>query len=89
MCVDTRVRALDAHQQQFGRAPDLATADRRYSSAANEAAATARGVRRVVLPKIGPKSPARRAHERQRWFRRGLRWRVALGRAHQGAQTPA
>lgn len=70
------VRALDAHQQQFGRAPDLATGDRGYSSAANEAAATARGVRRVVLPKIGPKSPARRAFERQRWFRRGMRWRV-------------
>jgi transposase, IS5 family len=70
------VRALDAHQQQFGRAPDLATADRGYSSAANEAAATARGVRRVVLPKLGPKSPARRTHEAQRWFRRGLRWRV-------------
>ena len=24
----------------------------------------------------GPKSPARRAYERQRWFRRGQRWRV-------------
>jgi IS5 family transposase len=70
------VRALDAHQQHFGRAPDLATADRGFSSAANEAAATARGVRRVVLPKIGQKSPARRAHERQRWFRGGMRWRV-------------
>ena len=45
------VRALDAHEQQFGRAPDLATGDRGYSSAANEAAATARGVRRVVLPR--------------------------------------
>lgn len=70
------VRALDVHQQHFGRAPDLATADRGYSSAANEAAATARGVRRVVLPTLGPPSAARRAHERQRWFRRGLRWRV-------------
>jgi IS5 family transposase len=70
------VRALDAHEQRFGRVPHLATADRGYSSAANEAAAVARGVRRVVLPKVGPISPARRAHERQRWFRRGLRWRV-------------
>ena len=33
-------------------------------------------MRRVVLPRIGPKSPARRAYERQRWFRRGQRWRV-------------
>jgi IS5 family transposase len=35
-----------------------------------------RGVRRVVLPAQGRKSPARRAHERQRWFRRGQRWRT-------------
>jgi IS5 family transposase len=69
-------QALDDHVAHFGRAPDLATADRGYSSAANEALATARGVRRVVLPKLGPKSPARRAHEQQRWFRRGMRWRV-------------
>lgn len=68
--------ALDAHEQTFGKPPDLAVADRGFASAANEAAATARGVRRVVLPRPGPKTPARRAHERQRWFRRGLRWRV-------------
>ncbi len=68
--------ALDRHQTIFGRAPDLAAADRGFSSAANEEAATVRGVRRVVLPRRGPKSPARRAYERQRWFRRGQRWRV-------------
>ena len=44
------VPALDTHIALFGRAPDLATADRGFSSAANEAAATARGVRRVALP---------------------------------------
>ena len=63
-------------RRSFGRAPDLAAADRGFSSAANEHAATDRGVRRVVLPRRGPKSPARRAYERQRWFRRGQRWRV-------------
>jgi hypothetical protein len=68
--------ALDRHQTIFGRAPDLAAGDRGFSSATNEAAATARGVRRVVLPRRGPKSPTRRAYERQRWFRRGQRWRV-------------
>jgi IS5 family transposase len=67
---------LDRHQAIFGRAPDLAAGDRGFSSAANEQAATDRGVRRVVLPRRGPKSPARRAYERQRWFRRGQRWRV-------------
>lgn len=68
--------ALDRHQTTFGRAPDLAAGDRGFSSATNEQAATDRGVRRVVLPRRGPKSPARRAFERQRWFRRGQRWRV-------------
>ena len=68
--------ALDRHQTIYGRAPDLAAGDRGFSSATNEQAAIDRGVRRVVLPRRGPKSPARRAFERQRWFRRGQRWRV-------------
>ena len=68
--------ALDRHQGIFHRAPDLAAGDRGFSSAANEQAAADRGVRRVVLPRRGPKSPARRAYERQAWFRRGPRWRV-------------
>jgi len=68
--------ALDRHQAIFGRAPDLAAADRGFSSGRNERVAIERGVRRVILPWRGPKSPARRAHERQRWFRRGQRWRV-------------
>jgi transposase, IS5 family len=68
--------ALDRHQAIFGRAPDIAAGDRGFSSAANERAAADRGVRRVILPRRGPKSPMRRAHERQRWFRRGQRWRV-------------
>jgi IS5 family transposase len=68
--------ALDRHRTIFGRPPDLAAGDRGFSSATNEQAATDRGVRRVVLPRRGPKSPARRAYERQRWFRRGQRWRV-------------
>jgi len=68
--------ALDRHQALFHRAPDLAAGDRGFSSAANEQAATQRGVRRVILPRRGPKTPARRAYERQAWFRRGQRWRV-------------
>jgi Transposase DDE domain len=68
--------ALDRHQQIFGRAPYLATADRGFASAANEREATTRGVRRVVLPYPGRKTAARRTHEHQRWFRRGRRWRV-------------
>src|ERR1700704_6685770 len=68
--------ALDRHQAIFGRAPHLAAGDRGFSSATNERAATDRGVPPRGLPRRGPKSPARRAYERQRWFRRGQRWRV-------------
>jgi IS5 family transposase len=70
------IPALDRHQAIFGRAPDLAAGDRGFSSARNEQAAIDRGVRRVVLPRQGATSAARRTHERQRWFRRGQRWRV-------------
>jgi len=68
--------ALDRHIAIFNRPPDLAAGDRGFASAKNEDAAISRGVRRVILPRPGWKTPARRAHERQRWFRRGQRWRV-------------
>ena len=68
--------ALDRHVAIFERPPDIAAGDRGFASAANEAAAVQRGVRRVILPRPGRKTPARRAYERQRWFRRGQRWRV-------------
>ncbi len=70
------IPALETHAALFGRPPDLATADRGFSSAANEQAASARGVRRVVLPARGQRSAARRTLEHQRWFRRGQRWRT-------------
>ena len=68
--------ALDRHLAIFARAPYLAAGDRGFSSATNEQAAADRGVRRVILPRRGPKSTARRVYERQAWFRRGQRWRV-------------
>ncbi len=68
--------ALDLHEATFGRMPDLAAADRGFTSAGNERTALERGVRQVILPVCGARSPSRRAFERQRWFRRGQRWRV-------------
>jgi transposase, IS5 family len=68
--------ALDRHLAIFDRPPDLAAGDRGFASAKNEEAAMQRGVRRIILPRPGRKTPTRRAHERQRWFRRGQRWRV-------------
>jgi IS5 family transposase len=77
------VASLDAHQERFGHPPDLVAGDRGLSAPENEARAQERGVRRVVLPKVGRASQERQRHERQRWFRRGFRFRAgAEGRIH-------
>jgi IS5 family transposase len=67
--------SLAHHTARFGQPPDLLATDRGAHSPANERLAAAAGVRRVCLPKPGQRSAARVAHERQRWFRRGQRWR--------------
>jgi IS5 family transposase len=70
------VASLDAHQERFGHPPDLVAGDRGRYSPENEARARARGIKHVVLPKAGRLSHERRQHERQRWFRRGFRFRA-------------
>jgi IS5 family transposase len=70
--------SLEHHVQQFGRPPDQASGDRGVYSPENEAYATEIGVRRVILPKPGRKSAARRQHEQQRWFKRGRRFHVGV-----------
>jgi IS5 family transposase len=68
--------AVDHHHACFGHAPQLATADRGFFSARNEREAKARGVAKVALPARGRLSRRRTAHQKQRWFRRALRWRA-------------
>ena len=70
--------SLDHHVELFGRPPDQASADRGVYSAPNEAYAEQIGVKRVILPKPGYKSEARRQHERQRWFKRGRRFHAGI-----------
>jgi IS5 family transposase len=70
--------SLDQHIQQFGHPPYLASADRGVYSEPNERYAQDLGVSRVILPKPGAKSPARRQHEHQPWFRRGRRWHAGI-----------
>jgi IS5 family transposase len=70
------IPALQQHQVLFGEAPRLATADRGYFSAENEREARDRGVKRVALPARGRLSPTRAGQQKQRWFRRALRWRA-------------
>jgi IS5 family transposase len=70
--------ALDEHEAHFGRPPKIATADRGYYSAENERTARARGVERVALPGRGKLSATRRGQQKERWFRRALRWRAGI-----------
>jgi IS5 family transposase len=70
--------ALEQHQACFGRVPEMATADRGYFSAANEREAQALGVKKVALPAQGRLSAKRAEQQKQRWFRRALRWRAGI-----------
>ena len=70
--------SIDHHVELFGRPPDQASADRGVYSAPNEAYAEKIGVKRVILPKPGHKSEARRQHEKQRWFKRGRRFHAGV-----------
>src|SRR5438874_40556 len=67
--------SVERHRRQFGRPPDLLTGDRGCSTAAVRRDAAQAGIRHVALPQAGPATAASRARERERWFRRGYRWR--------------
>jgi IS5 family transposase len=68
--------AIQQHQAWFGKAPQMATADRGFFSAKNEQEAKAWGVERVALPARGRLSKTRAQHQKERWFKRALRWRA-------------
>jgi IS5 family transposase len=70
--------SLDHHLQRFKGPPRLLTGDRGIHSSSNERYATEHGVKYVVLPKPGRVSKERKAHEQQRWFRRGFRFRAGI-----------
>jgi IS5 family transposase len=68
--------ALENHREKFGKAPERAVADRGFFSAQNERTAQELGVEKVALPARGPLSKKRAEQQKQRWFRRALRWRA-------------
>jgi transposase, IS5 family len=72
------MRSVERQRRQFGRPPDLLTGDRGCSTAAVRRDAADAGVRRVALPHAGPATKASRTRERERWFRRGYRWRSGI-----------
>jgi transposase, IS5 family len=70
--------ALQQHQACFGSAPEMATGDRGFFSAKNEREAESLGVKKVALPARGRLSAKRAQQQKQRWFRRALRWRAGI-----------
>ncbi len=54
----------------------MIAADAAFYSAKNEAAAKARGVKRVCIPNRNTKSADRRREQKKRWFRNGQKWRT-------------
>jgi IS5 family transposase len=60
--------ALETHAQTFGRVPHLIAGDAAFYSAKNEAAAHARGVKRVCVPSRSPKNPGRRREQKSAGF---------------------
>lgn len=70
------IPAIEKHQEIFDRVPDLVAGDAGFYSPANETKAVKAGVKKVAIPNKKTRSPDRRAHQRQRWFRAAQCWRV-------------
>ena len=62
--------------QRTGQTPKVVAADRGYGEQAIDDALHALGVDRVVIPRKGRPGKARQAEERQRTFRRHVKWRT-------------
>ena len=73
---DLLTPAIDTHQALLGRVPRLVAADAAFYSARNEAAAKAKGVKRVCIPNRSTKSLERKREQKKRWFRNGQKWRT-------------
>jgi IS5 family transposase len=68
--------AVEAQQRKLGRAPQLVAADAGFYSRAQQEGAHRLGVKYVSIPNRGTRSAERRTLEKQRWFKRGQKWRT-------------
>jgi IS5 family transposase len=73
---DLLIPAIETHRARLGRAPYLVAADAAFYSGKNEAAAKAKGVKRVCVPNRSTKSSERKREQKKRWFRNGQKWRT-------------
>ncbi|MGH9547092.1 MAG: ISNCY family transposase [Terriglobales bacterium] len=68
--------AVEAHRRKLGRVPGWVAADAGFYSRANEEGAQAMGVKYVSIPNRSTRSEERRRWEKQRWFKKGQKWRT-------------
>jgi transposase, IS5 family len=68
--------AIAVHEQLLGRKPYLVTADAAFFSQHNEAAARARGIKRVAIPNCLTRGSDRKKLQKKRWFRNAQKWRT-------------
>jgi len=73
---DLLLPAIGVHEQLLGRKPYLVTADAAFFSQRNEAAAHARGIKRVAIPNRSTHSAQRKRLQKKRWFRNAQKWRT-------------
>lgn len=70
--------AVAHHRQLFGHVPDELSGDRGFFSPGNEALASQLGIQCIALPCPGRRSPERREHENQVWFKKAQRFRAGV-----------
>jgi len=70
------VPAVERIHRRAGRVPRAVTADRGYGQPVIDRDLQARGVRMIAIPRQGKISPARKATEHSRSFRKLVKWRT-------------
>jgi len=73
---DLLIPAVEVHEQRLDRVPELVAGDAGFYSAQGETEAQEMGVKRISIPNHSTKSAERRRHQKQRWFRKGQKWRT-------------
>jgi len=68
--------AVEMHRRKLGRIPGWVAADAGFYSRANEEAAQELGVKYVSIPNRSTRSAERRRLEKERWFKKGQKWRT-------------
>jgi IS5 family transposase len=68
--------AVEAQQRKLGRVPQLVAGDAGFYAQVQEEGVQALGVKYVSVPNRSTRSEERRKLEKQRWFKRGQKWRT-------------